>query len=224
MKVKTSHVLIKSSRMEDYDIAITGTDLRTNMMEVIASLPGDSIWKILDFIKKDWNGESPFLVEPPPYIKEAILQYKALPEAEKKRFENTIYNGTKFQDDRDATIDLLTEELDKWWKEIVPIAPLLPPSPPRRRPALPPKRPRAEIASTSRDASPPARAPRAPRPPRVPRAPPATAAQSRFGDMARSYFTGLEQKVKELEEENAKLRGEVDDLAAAVRLLGKNFF
>jgi hypothetical protein len=204
--------------MEEYDIVITGTDMRTDMFEVLASLPGDDIWTIMQFIREDWNGESTLRVEPSSYIKEGFLQYKALPDEEKDSIENTIYNGTKFQDDRDATIDLLTEELDKWWKEIKPIAPLLPPSPPRRRPALPPKRPRAEIAS------PPARAPRAPRPPRVPRAPPAPTAQTSFGDMARSYFTDLEQKVKALQEENAKLRSNVEDLAAAVRLLGKCFF
>ncbi len=42
--------------------------------------------------------------------------------------------------------------------------------------------------------------------------------------MARSYFTGLELKVKELEEENTKLRGNVEDLKAAVLSLGKWVF
>jgi hypothetical protein len=242
MKFKTGHFLVDSKRMEDYDIVITGTDMRTDMMEVISSLPGDHIWTVLQFIKEDWDGVSNFLVEPSSYIKEGFLQYKALPEEEQVRITDTIYNGTMFKDDRDATIDLLTEELDKWWQEISQISaqvhgPPEPPSPPKRRlppkrPRLPPKRPRADLASTSREeASPPARAPMAParapraqRPPRAPRAPPAPTAPTSFGDMARSYFTGLEEKVKELQEENAKLRGQVDDLAAAVRLLGKNFF
>jgi hypothetical protein len=100
---------------DQYDILVSASNMmRTNYIEIVASLPENEIWHILRKVDK---GER-FIVPPPTYAKEGFKQYKRLSDKEKIEFSKKLEKGANFLG-RDDVIDYLTNDLKLWYEKMV---------------------------------------------------------------------------------------------------------